>query len=546
MLAIAETIILASGWRRRLIGLVSGATGALAMAPFDVIPALLVPMTAAVWLIDGSAETRPKRSGWRLRLGLPLAAWRAFAAGWFWGFGYFVASLWWLGAAFLVDAGEFAWALPLGVAGLPAVLALFPGFGFLVARLLWSPGWGRIFALTAGLSLAEWLRGHLFTGFPWNVFGMALGGNLLTAQLASVIGLYGLTAAAIPIFAAPAVLGDKRAAKGAARRFPLPVMAALLAVAAICAFGAIRLSEPVPKPVEGVRLRIMQPNLAQDEKFRPENQVQILTHYLTLSARGNGKTRSGLQGITVLIWPESAFPFILSRADWALQWIGMVLPRDTVLVTGAAREAAEAPGPGRLKHFNAIQAVASGGHILDSYDKLHLVPFGEYLPFQPVFDRLGLRQFVHIPGGFEAGAGPRLLVVPGLPAVAPLICYEAIFPGEAVTSRASGERPGVLLNVTNDGWFGTTPGPYQHFAQARLRAIEEGLPMIRAANTGISAVIDPYGRVIAELPLGREGVLDSNLPKAIAPPVFARFPFTAACLLWFAAIGFALTARLRA
>ncbi|MGH6869548.1 MAG: apolipoprotein N-acyltransferase, partial [Methylocella sp.] len=389
--------------------------------------------------------------------------------------GYVLAGLWWLGAAFLVEADKFAWALPLGVAGLPAALAIFPGLGFMIARLLWMPGAGRLFALAAGLSFAEWLRGHVLTGFPWNTFGMALGGNLVTAQLASIVGLYGLTVIAILIFSAPAVLGEKSAMHGARRRLPPPIAAAALAFAAICAFGALRLAATTVAPVASVKLRIMQPNLAQDAKFRPENKARILSLYLTLSARGESD-RSGLDDVTALIWPESAFPFILSRDAGALAEIGAVLPQDTVLVTGAARADDES---GHARYFNAIQVIASGGHILDSYDKVHLVPFGEYLPFEAVFDRLGMRQFVHVPGGFEAGSKSRLLVVPGLPAVAPLICYEAIFPGEVVPAGAS--RPGLLLNVTNDGWFGMTPGPYQHFAQARLRAIEEGLPLIRAA-----------------------------------------------------------------
>jgi apolipoprotein N-acyltransferase len=245
----------------------------------------------------------------------------------------------------------------------------------------------------------------------------------------------------------------------------------------------------------------------------------------------------------VLIWPESAFPFILSRDAGALAEIGAVLPQDTVLVTGAARADDEARPSGRARYFNAIQVIASGGHILDSYDKVHLVPFGEYLPFQTAFDRLGMRQFVHVPGGFEAGSKSRLLVVPGLPAVAPLICYEAIFPGEVVPAEAP--RPGLLLNVTNDGWFGATIGPYQHFAQARLRAIEEGLPLIRAANTGISAIVDPYGRVLAELPLGAEGVLDGGLPQPIAAPVFARSPFASAFSVWIAVLAIAVSRRRR-
>ncbi|MGH6851931.1 MAG: apolipoprotein N-acyltransferase [Methylocella sp.] len=538
MLALAASIILASGWRRRLIALAAGATGALAMAPFNFFPALAIPMTVAVWLIDGCAETRRMPAGRRFRLGLPVAAWRAFGAGWWWGFGYFLAGLWWLGAAFLVEADEFAWALPLGVVGLPAALAIFPGLGFLIARLLWMPGAGRLFALAAGLSFAEWLRGHALTGFPWNTVGMALGGNLVTAQLASLVGLYGLTVIAILIFSTPAVLGEKSAIQGARRRVPPAIAAAVLAFAGICAFGALRLAGTTVKPVAGVKLRIMQPNLAQDAKFRPENKARILARYLTLSARGTKLDRSGLDDVTALIWPESAFPFILSRDAGALAEIGAVLPQDTVLVTGAARADDES---GHARYFNAIQVIASGGHILDSYDKVHLVPFGEYLPFETVFDRLGMRQFVHVPGGFEAGSKSRLLVVPGLPAVAPLICYEAIFSGEVVPAGAT--RPGLLLNVTNDGWFGTTPGPYQHFAQARLRAIEEGLPLIRAANTGISAIVDPYGRVLADLPLGAEGVLDGDLPQTIAAPVFARFPFASAFFVWIAVLAIAVFRR---
>ena len=196
-----------------------------------------------------------------------------------------------------------------------------------------------------------------------------------------------------------------------------------------------------------------------------------------------------------------------------------------------------------VHYFNSVQVVASGGAILDTYDKVHLVPLGEYVPLRSLFERLGLQSMVHIPGGFDAGPGRRLLSVPGLPAVAPLVCYEAIFPGEVTPT--DGSRPGLMLNLTNDGWFGKTTGPYQHFAQARLRAVEEGLPLVRAANTGISAIVDPYGRILQELPLGREDVLDGQLPEAIAPTLFARAPILSALLVWLVAIAGSLLLRRR-
>jgi apolipoprotein N-acyltransferase len=548
------TILFARSWRRRLIAFAAGAVGALAMAPFDFMPAMIVAMTAAVWLIDACAGTPPRKSGGRFRLS--GGAWRAFGAGWWWGFGYFVAGLWWLGAAFLVDADEFLWALPLGVAGLPAYLAIFPGLGFMLARLLWSPGPWRLFALAAGLGLAEWLRGHVLTGFPWNNFGMALGGNLVTAQIASVIGLYGLTIVSILIFSAPAALflpmakQTPRALSAAA-----PVLAALAALAAIIGFGALRLAEPDPGVAPGIAVRIMQPNLALDSKFRPENKAAILALYLKLAALPAQGAEFEHAKATIHVWPESAFPFVLSRDAWALAKIGAFLPPDAFLFTGAARAEAEdasedsdedplASGAPSVKFFNAIQVVSSGGLILDNYDKVHLVPFGEYLPLDSVFRRFGLRQFIHVPGGFTPGSARGSLSAPGLPKAAPLICYEAIFPGEVVPDEG-GERPDYLLNVTNDGWFGETAGPHQHLAQVRLRAIEEGLPVVRAANSGISAIIDPYGRILRELRLGVEGVLDGPLPAKIAPPLFARFPRTAAFLVWFAALAAAFAAHRR-
>jgi apolipoprotein N-acyltransferase len=354
---------------------------------------------------------------------------------------------------------------------------------------------------------------------------MALGSNLFLAQTASLIGVYGLTLIAIALFAAPATLVDA----STHRRRHWPMVAALAALGALALVGALRLGLGAdPGYVAGVKLRIMQPNLSQDAKFRPEHGDAILGRYLALSDRATSPQSTGLADVTHLIWPESAFPFILGRDAQALARIGAALPPQTTLITGAARmeEPATRGGQRNGGVFNAVQVVASGGTILDSSDKAHLVPFGEYLPFAALLNGIGLRQFVSIPGGFESGERRKALKVPGISLVSPLICYEAIFSGEVMPQigvRGLDQRPGLLLNVTNDGWFGAYGGPQQHFAQARLRGIEEGLPLVRAANTGVSAVVDAYGRILNELPSGIEGVLDSKLPAGLQPTFFARF-----------------------
>ena len=263
----------------------------------------------------------------------------------------------------------------------------------------------------------------------------------------------------------------------------------------------------------------MQPNLAQDEKFRPAAKQKVLDLYSSVSDRATAPDRSGLRDVTHLIWPESAFPFFLEREADALAHIAGLLPPGVVLVTGAARVGNE-PGSAEPRVYNSIRVIGDDGAILSTYDKVHLVPFGEFLPFQAFLESLGFEQITRVRGGFTSGDGLRPLSIPRAPTAAPLICYEAIFPGAVLPD---GPRPGWLLNVTNDAWFGDTPGPHQHFAQARLRTIEEGLPMVRAANNGISAVIDPVGRIVRLRELGTDGVVDALLPQSISPTIYARF-----------------------
>ena len=522
---LSHSFVLAWGWRRILIAFLAGAGTALALTPLNLWPAPFITFPILLWLVDGAAAGR---------LG---GVWAAAGVGWWFGFGYFLAGLYWVGNAFLVDARTFGWLLPFAVTALPAGMALYTAFGVALARLIWTRGATRVLALAAALTLSEWLRGHLLGGFPWNTFGYALISPLWLAQGASLVGIWGMTFLAIAVYASPAVLADDRA--DTARPW-LPVALGGALVAALAAFGAFRLAMHPTSYVDGVRMRIMQPNLRQDAKFNISQKQQVMSRYLDLSDRSTGPQSTGLQDVTHLIWPESAFPFFLTREADALAQIAALLRPGTVLITGGIRP--PAPNGVVTRAYNSVYAIGPDGSILSVYDKVHLVPFGEYLPFQNALERLGLMQLTRMRGGFIAGDRRRNQHAPGAPDFLPLVCYEVIFPGDAVPHSerpgwlydhigrylgwpfvaGSGERPGWMLNLTNDGWFGNSAGPYQHFQQSRIRAIEEGLPLVRAANTGISAVVDPLGRVIESLPLGTEGVIDARLPQRLPTTLYAR------------------------
>jgi len=501
---IAHSVMLAWGVRRAFLAFVVGALATLALEPFSIWPVMFVSFTVLVWLVDGAAAGR-----WK---GVIAAG----ITGWWFAFGYFVAGYYWMGYAFLVDAKTFAWLMPFAVIGLPAVMAIYMGLGLALARLLWTRGAWRILTLAAAITLAEWLRGHLMTGFPWNAVGYGLMGPLALAQGASVFGLWGMTFIAAAVFASPATLVDDRADT---RRPWLAPACAVLALAALAAFGTARLSAMPTTFVEGVRLRLVQPNQPQDERFNYSAKAAVMAKFVAMSERATSPKSQGLADVTHLIWPESSFPFFLTREPDALADIANLLPRGTVLVTGGVR-AGEPDAQGRiLRAYNSVYVIDHDGTILSIYDKVHLVPFGEYLPFQDFLERLGLMQLTKVQGGFVAGDRHRSMEIPRAPNFLPLICYEIIFPGEGVPRGA--DRPDWLINVTNDAWFGVSTGPYQHLQQARIRAIEEGLPLVRAANSGISAVTDPLGRIITSLPLGTEGVLDAGLPAKVAPTLYS-------------------------
>jgi apolipoprotein N-acyltransferase len=432
---LAQVIILAYGWRRATFAFVAGAASALAMAPVNAWPILFLTFPVLIWLIDGSAGGR--WSG-------PVTA---ALTGWCFGFGYFLAGLYWIGYAFLVDAKTFGWLLPFAVAGLPAYLALYTALGLAAARLIWARGPERILTLAATLTAAEWLRGHLLSGFPWNTFGYAFTEPLALAQSVSIFGIWTLTFFCIAVCSTPAIIADDKADTWHPYR---PLIIGLTLLVTLAAYGAMRLWSHPTEYVTGVKLRIMQPNLPQDDKFNYSAKAQVMDRYLRLSDRATGPQSNGVRDVTHLIWPEAAFPFFLTREPDALAQIAALLKPSTELITGAVRPASDVSASD-FRAYNSVYVIDPDGSIRGIYDKVHLVPFGEYLPFQRLLERLGFMQLTKVVGGFSSGDRRRAMDVAGAPKMLPLICYEAIFPGAAVPR---GERPGWLVNVTNDGWFG--------------------------------------------------------------------------------------------
>jgi apolipoprotein N-acyltransferase len=495
-----------SGWKRAAVAIAAGGLSTLAFAPFFAFPVLVLTFPVFVWLIDGSR-------GWR----------RAASAGWLFGFGYFFFNLFWIGEAFLVEAEKFAWLLPFAVTLLPAGMALYWAAAAATARLFWCEGIGRVFVFAIALGAFEWLRGHLLTGFPWDVVGYALTYPLPLMQGAALFGVYGLTAIAAFVFPAPLVVAaDRKEGLGLASVVRAAGIA-LVPIAALFIYGAWRLSVPETF-VPGVKLRVVQPSVPQREKWMAEYQRRIFDDHIALSLANPQGEKDSLAGITHLVWPEAAMPFFPLETPEALDILSAMLPPGTTLITGAIRH--DPPlGPDRrllptTKTLNSILVLDEQARVDAVYDKIRLVPFGEYVPLESMLSVIGIEKLTHGRGAFAEGVSPRPLIsIPGLPPALGLVCYEALFTGDIVQSNA---RPGILLNVTNDGWFGNSTGPYQHFHQTRVRAVEEGAPLIRAANNGISAVIDPYGRALQSLGLDVRGVIDSRLPTALPPTVYAK------------------------
>lgn len=455
------------------------------MPPLGITPALAAGLVALAWLLDGTARFRD-----------------AFLTAFAFAFGFFAAGLYWVAGSFFVVGGATAVAGPAVVLGLAALLAFFPALPAALAHRPTQPGIGRALALAAALGLGDWLRGHLLTGFPWNLFGYSWLHLPAVEQAAAVIGIYGVGLATLAVCLLLSV-PDRRAWAAAA-----------LALATMFAYGELRLGgAPPAETASGPLLRLVQPNIPQSEKWRREDAAAHLQRLVRLASAGPEPD--------AVIWPETAVARLLHSGSPLVEALGKSVESRRGLISGA-------PWREDGRYYNSILAIDREGRIQGRHDKAHLVPFGEYVPLRSL---LGAAKLTVGGKDFAAGPGPSTLVLPGLPPFGALICFEAIFPGDVV---AADDPPEWLLNLTNDAWFGETAGPHQHFEIARMRAIETGLPVLRVANTGITGAVDGYGRRLGRLELGTAGSLDIRLPAPLAETPYGQLgdlPFFAGVLL---------------
>lgn len=485
------------GFRADLAACGAGGVAALALPPVHALPLLLLCLPVLLTLLNAASR--------------PLEAARR---GWWFGFGFNIIGLYWITEAILFEAARFWWLVPLAVPALAAVLAAFVAVAAWAAR--WArPGWHRVLALAGAWVLADLARQFVASGFPWNPLGSVwelpgVAGDVLI-QPAALVGVHGLTLVTLLLAAIP-VLGWRGRIAGCV----------LLLIWGGAGFARLAQTPPLAPALTVV---LVQGNVAQGQKWDRALVTEIFDRYLALTA--DGLARAGDEP-AVAIWPETASPFQLGTDAAAREAIAQAAG-DTPTLVGAVRFSHD----GRPR--NSLFALTAGGRIAAIYDKWHLVPFGEY---QPTWASIGIQL---VPGGgFESGPGPRTLHVAGLPAFGALICYEAIFSGQIVDRS---DRPDWLVNVTNDAWFGNSTGPRQHLATARMRAVEEGLPLLRAANTGISAAFDAFGHEVGRLGMEEAGVLVVKLPPALPSPPYATFGLLIPGVLALVALGTGLIGR---
>jgi apolipoprotein N-acyltransferase len=508
--------------------LLAGALAAWAFPPWGVWPGLFA-YALLLGLVDRADPERPLRS--------------AFFRGWLAGTAFFLIGCWWVAQAFLVDAEHQGWMAPFAVAFLAMGIGLFWGLACALYRWIAPVHVGRVLVFAGVFGGVEWLRGHVLTGFPWNLPGETFRAGSALSQGAALVGAYGLTTLALFGFAAFAPLlapGPRKARVGMAA-------AGVAVIAGLWTFGVARLSGASTRTTDTL-VRIVQPDVPQVSKWSPAAFQSIVLRYVNLTAR------QGARQPDIIVWPEGALPIsaeeTLATDEWVEPAIAAALQPGQTLLIGTYRAQARKGAP--PAYFNSVMAVQRSGAglrlAMPTYDKYRLVPFGEFLPLEPVLTSLGVKDMAHVGDGFSPGPRPTPRRLAGAPAFQPLICYEDLYPGLAQDGDGpGGARPGWIVNVSNDAWFGPTSGPLQHFNLASYRAIEQGVPIIRATPTGVSAVIDAYGRPGQQIGEGDSGVIDTPLPVAAPTTLYARIGDLGFALLTLLGLSVALPwRRLRA
>ncbi|SOC04530.1 apolipoprotein N-acyltransferase [Rhodobacter sp. JA431] len=475
-------------WRPLVWGLAAllGAGVALGQAPFGHWWLALIALT---FLFPLALRTAPFKAG--------LAA----------GMGYGLVTMFWIIDPFFVEPEIYGWMAPFALFFMALGMGVFWALGMVLGAKLGAGEPSRALGMVLGLFAADFARSYIFTGFPWVLFGH-IWLDTPVAQWASVVGALGLGLLTLGIAAAPWLVPVP------GKRWLADLVAAVV-LGLLWWGGEARLNDPLPERETPINLRILQPNAPQDLKWDPDYAEEFFFRHLDLTAEppAEGKPKPDL-----ILWPETAVPFLLNRPGAGLEMVAEAA-QGTPVALGIQR------GEG-MRYYNSLAVVGAGGTVSATYDKVHLVPFGEYIPFGDAFAKIGITAFAAQAGnGYSAGANRTLLDLGPLGVVQPLICYEAVFAHEI---QGKNPRPDWLLQITNDAWFGTSSGPYQHLAQARFRAIEFGLPLARSANTGVSALIDARGRMVESLPMGEQGVIDAPLPPSAPATIYAGmgdYPF---------------------
>lgn len=478
------------GWQRYAIAFGLGALTATALAPYYILPALVLGYVGLVILLDGAAGSgTPKRM--------------AFLTGWAFGFGYFLLGMYWLGFAFLVQADEFGWMIPIAVPAFTGFLGLFFALPVWLAMFRWQAGWQRVVLLAALLALFEYVRGNILTGLPWNLTSQAFAGTALLAQPLAWLGPYGYSLVLLALAMLPVMAWQK----GQSLDWR-PLAGLVGGILAILAFGAARLSITYSDEPDDLVLVVVQPNIPQREKIDPAKWDRNFERLINLTGAA-AETHDDV----VAIWPENADPRLASDPN-VPALLARSLPPQTALLSGTIRRWSDETGHIRYGNSAALFGFTETGAdglrhkpVAHLYDKHHLVPFGEYLPMKGLLTRLGLSQLAPVDEGFTPGPGPSILTYNGI-SISVLICYEDVFPRQLYPRD---DRPDLLAVITNDAWFGDNAGPRQHLDISRMRTIESGIPMVRSANTGISGVFDPRGRLVEQIPLYEQGVISTQI-----------------------------------